>query len=179
MNAVEAEGSEDEDESESEDEGSTFKCSKCKKRYHLKAWLQKHENSYSGKEPTRKFKAKLSERQKKTRKVLSSLGFDDFFTSGCVPSVITFLCDISATSSETTKIRGSRFAQAQQQAEKLKTELEKGDENVMSFFRYVGVTIWTIVFARDDLVSSSRKQQHIAQHLNEFRKSARTDVKVV
>lgn len=171
VNTKEAEASEEDEVSESEDDCNTFKCSKCKKRYYLKAWLQKHENSCSGKEPTRKCKAKLSEHQQKTRKVLSSLGFDDFFTSECVPRLITFLNKISATSSETTKIRGSRFAQAQQQAEKLKTELEKGDENVMSFFRYVGVTIWTIVFARDDLVSSSRKQQHIARHLNEFRQA--------
>ena len=105
----------------------------------------------------------------KTRKVLSSLGFDDFYTSECVLSLITFLNKISATSSETTKIQGSRFAQAQQQAKKLKTELEKGDYNVISFFRYVGVTIWVIFFAWDDHVSSSHKQQHIARHLNEFR----------
>ena len=118
VNTIEAEDSEDEDESESEDYGSTFKCSKCKKRYHLKAWLQKHENSCSGKEPTKKCKVKLSEHQKKTRKVLSSLGFDDFFTSKCVPSLITFLNKISATSSETAKIRGSRFTHAQQQAGK-------------------------------------------------------------
>ena len=171
VNTIEAEDSEDKDESESEDDGSTFKCSKCKKRYHLKAWLQKHENSCSGKEPAKKCKVKLSEHQKKTRKVLSSLGFDDFFTSKCVPSLITFLNKISATSSETAKIRGSRFTHAQQQAGKLKTGLEKEDEQVMSFFRYVGVTIWTIVFARDYLLSSSRKQQHIAQHLNEFRQA--------
>ena len=171
VNTTEPEDSEDEDESENEDDGSTFKCSKCKKRYHLKAWLQKHENSCSGKEPTKKCKVKLSEHQKKTRKVLSSLGFDDFFTSKCVPILITFLNKISATSSETAKIRGSRFTHAQQQAGKLKTGLEKEDEQVMSFFRYVGVTIWTIVFARDYLLSSSRKQQHIAQHLNEFRQA--------
>ena len=107
----------------------------------------------------------------------SSLGFVDFFTSECVPSLITFLNKISATSIETTKIRGARFAHAQQQAEKLKTELEKGDENVMSFFRYVGVTICTIVFARDDLVSSSRKQQYIAQRLNEFRQAPELTLK--
>ena len=171
VNTIEAEDSDEDEVSESEDDCNTFKCGKCKKRYYLKAWLEKHENSCSGKEPTRKRKAKLSEHQKKTRKVLSSLGFDDFFTSECVPSLITYLNKISATSSETTKIRGSRFAQAQQQAEKLKTELEKEEENVMSFFRYVGVNIWTIVFARDDLVSSSRKQQHIARHLNEFRQA--------
>ena len=47
----------------------------------------------------------------------------------------------------------------------------------MSFFRYVGVTIGTIVFARDDLVSSSRKQQHIAQHLNEFRQAPELTLK--
>ena len=126
----------------------------------MKAWLKKHENSCSGKVPTKKYQAKLSEHQKKTRKVLSSLGFDDFFTSECMPSLITFLNKMSATSSETAKIRGSWFTNAQQQAWKLKTELEKEDKNVMSFFCYVGVTIWTIVFAQDDLVSSSRKQQH-------------------
>ena len=38
-------------------------------------------------------------------------------------------------------------------------------------FCYVGVTIWTIAFARDYLLSSSRKQQDIAQHLNEFRQA--------
>ena len=80
VNTTEAEDSEEEDdESDSEDDGSTLKCSKCKKWYHLKAWLQKHENSCSGKEPTKKCKVKLSEHQNKTRKVLSSLGFDDLF----------------------------------------------------------------------------------------------------
>ena len=113
VNTTEAEDSQDEDESESEDDGSTFKCSKCKKRYRLKVWLQKHENSCSGKEPTKKCKVKLSEHQTKTGKVLSSLGFDDFFTSECVPSLITFLDKISATSSETAKIQGSRFTYAQ------------------------------------------------------------------
>lgn len=68
VNTLEAEDSEDEDESESEDDGSTFKCSKCKKRYHLKAWLKKHENACSGKEPTRKCKAKLSEHRRKPEK---------------------------------------------------------------------------------------------------------------
>jgi len=51
----------------------------------------------------------------------------------------------------------------------LKQNWRKETTNVISFLRYVGVTIWTIFFARDDHVSSSRKQQHIARHLNEFR----------
>ena len=42
-----------------------------------------------------------------------------FFTSECVPSLIAFLNKISTTSSETAKIRGSRFTHAQQQAGKL------------------------------------------------------------
>ena len=33
---------EDENESRSEDDGTTFKCSRCKKWYHLKARLQTH-----------------------------------------------------------------------------------------------------------------------------------------
>ena len=91
VNTIQAEDSEDEYESDSEDDGNAmFKCSKCEKRYHLKAWLQKYENSCSDKEPTKKYKVKLSEHQKKTRKVLSSLGFDDFITSERVRSLITF-----------------------------------------------------------------------------------------
>ena len=133
VNTIEAEDSEDEDESESEDDGSTFKCSKCKKRYHLKAWLQKHENSCSGKEPTKKYKVKLSEHQKKTRKVLSSLGFDGFFTSECVPSLITFVNKISATSSETAKIFPLKG--------KIMFSLHRGSSGVKKFSQHFSGTI--------------------------------------
>ena len=62
VNTPEAEDSEDEGQS---DHGSTFKCSKCKKRNHLKVWLQKHKNSCSGKEPTKNAKSNcLSTRRK-------------------------------------------------------------------------------------------------------------------
>ena len=81
--------------SEGEDDGSTLNAAKSSESVVPK----KHANSCSGKEPTKKCKSKLSEHQKKTRKVLSSLGFDDFFTSECVPmpSLTTFLNKISAT----------------------------------------------------------------------------------
>ena len=57
------------------------------------------------------------------------------------------------------------------QAEKLKYQLEKEeqDEQVTSFFRFVCNKVWSITFSRDDLVSSSKRHQDVAQHLNQFR----------
>ena len=159
-------------ESDSGDEGNVvIKCSKCKKPYHLRAWLKKHEESCQGKRPKNRGKPRLSEHQKKTRTVLSSLGCEEFFSEKCVPSLITSLQKISSTGAETAGIRGSRFISAQLQAEKLKYQLEKEeqDEQVTSFFRFVCNKVWSITFSRDDLVSSSKRHQDVAQHLNQFR----------
>ena len=159
-------------ESDSGDEGNVvIKCSKCKKPYHLSAWLKKHEESCQGKRPKNRGKPRLSEHQKKTRTVLSSLGCEEFFSEECVPSLVTWLQKISSTGAEAAGIRGSRFISAQLQAEKLKCQLEKEeqDEQVTSFFRLVCDKVWSITFARDDLVSSSKRHQDVAQHLNQFR----------
>ena len=66
---------------------------------------------------------------------------------------------ISSTGAEAAGIRGSRFISAQLQAEKLKYQLEKEeqDEQVTSFFRFVCNKVWSITFSRDDLVSSSKR----------------------
>ena len=116
-------------------------------------------------------KARLSEHQEKTRTVLSSLGCEEFFSEKCVPSLVTSLQKISSTGAEAAGIRGSRFISAQLQAEKLKCQLEKEeqDEQVTSFFRLVCNKVWSITFSRDDLVSSSKRHQDVAQHLNQFR----------
>ena len=63
-------------ESDSGDEGNVvIKCSKCKKPYHLRAWLKKHEESCQGKRPKNRGKPRLSEHQKKTRTVLAGTVF--------------------------------------------------------------------------------------------------------
>ena len=148
-------------ESDSGNEGNVvIKCSRCKKPYHLRAC--------QGKRPKNRGKAWLSEHQEKTRTVLSSLGCEEFFSEKCVPSLVTSLQKISSTGAETAGIRGSRFISAQLQAEKLKYQLEK-EEQVTSSFHFICNKVWSITFSRDDLVSSSRKHQDVAQYLNQFR----------
>ena len=148
-------------ESASGNEGNVvIKCSRCKKPYHLRA--------YQGKRPKNRGKAWLSEHQEKTRMVLSSLGCEEFFSEKCVPNLVTSLQKISSTGAETAGIRGSRFISAQLQAEKLKYQLEK-EEQVTSSFHFICNKVWSITFSRDDLVSSSRRHQDVAQYLNQFR----------
>ena len=159
-------------ESDSGDEGNVvIKCSKCKKPYHLRAWLKNLKESCKERGLKKRGKARLSEHQEKTRTVLSSLGCEEFFSEKCVPSLVTSLQKISSTGAEAAGIRGSRFISAQLQAEKLKCQLEKEeqDEQVTSFFRLVCNKVWSITFSRDDLVSSSKRHQDVAQHLNQFR----------
>ena len=148
-------------ESDSGNEGNVvIKCSRCKKPYHLRAC--------QGKRPKNRGKAWLSEHQEKTRTVLSSLGCEEFFSEKCVPNLVTSLQKISSTGTETAGIRGSRFISAQLQAEKLKYQLEK-EEQVTSSFHFICNKVWSITFSRDDLVSSSRRHQDVAQYLNQFR----------
>lgn len=47
----------------------------------------------------------------------------------------------------------------------------------MSILRYVGMTVWAIVLAQDNLVSLSHGQQHIAQHLHEFQQAEELTLK--
>ena len=148
-------------ESDSGNEGNVvIKCSRCKKPYHLRAC--------QGKRPKNRGKAWLSEHQEKTRTVLSSLGCEEFFSEKCVPNLVTSLQKISSTGAETAGIRGSRFISAQLQAEKLKYQLEK-EEQVTSSFHFICNKVWSITFSRDDLGSSSRRHQDVAQYLNQFR----------
>ena len=156
-------------ESDSGDEGNVvIKCSKCKKPYHLRAWLKNHKESCQGKRPKKREKARLSEHQEKTRTVLSSLGCVEFFSEKCVSSSVTSPQKISSTGAQTAGIGGSRFISAQLHAEKLKYKLQK-EEQVTSFFLFVCNKVWSITFSRDDLVSSSGRHQDVLQHLNQFR----------
>ena len=139
-------------ESDSGDEENVvIKCSKCKKPYQLRAWLKKHEESCQGKRPKNRGKVRFSEHQEKTRTVtvLSSLGYEEFFSEKSVPSLVTSLQKISSTGAETAGIRSSRFISAQLKAEKLKYQLEK-EEQVTSFFPFVCNKVWSITFSRDD-----------------------------
>ena len=141
-------------ESDSGDEGNVIiKCSKCKKPYHLRAWLKKHEESCQGKRPEIRGKARVSEHQEKTRTVLSSLGCEEFFSEKCVPSFVTSLLKISSRGAETAGIRGFRFNSRKTQ---VPMQLEE-EEQVTSFFRFVCDKVWSITLSRDDLVSSSKR----------------------
>ena len=92
-------------------------------------------------------------------------------TARCVSGLLKYLSNITETTSETVKVRGTRFVRVQLQAEKLKTGLKKDQGNAQPFFWYVSKQLWAISSARDYLQSSSKRQQHVAQHLNEFRQT--------
>ena len=84
-----------------------------------------------------------------------------------------FLKEITSTKSDIVKLRGKRFADSQRQADFIVAELKKGTENeVKTLLKYVAKTLWTITFAKDNLLSTSSRQQYIAQHLKQFRSSA-------
>ena len=108
----------------------------------------------------------------KTRVILADLGFDDYFVSDCVPGILKYLRELTSSSSDTVKLRRSRFANCKSQAEILVAELGKEDSNeVTAFFKYVAKHLWAMTFARDHLLSSSSRHQYVAQHLNEFRQA--------
>jgi len=87
-----------------------------------------------------------------------------------VSGLLKYLSNITETTSETVKVRGTRFVRVQLQAEKLKTGLKKGNQgNAKPFFWYASKQLWAITSARDYLQSSSKRQQYVAQHLNEIR----------
>ena len=62
----------------------------------------------------------------------------------------------------------SRFICAQLQAKNLKFELGR-EEKVASCFQFVCIKVWSINFSWDDLVSSVKRHQHVAQHINQCR----------
>jgi hypothetical protein len=166
---------ESDDESESENEETDeLKCSKCSKIYHVVGWLKKHEVSCDGK--TKKSKSTnnkkgMSQHQKHVREILSSLGFDDYYNEMCVPAILSALQEVCGVEEATVKLRGSRFAICKIQAHIILVKLKENSPEVDLFFKNISQKLWTICFARDRLLSSSRRHQYVAQHLNEFRQS--------
>ena len=155
----------EEDEDEDDERGvKNLKCCKCQKVYHTLGWLKRHEESCSGAIG----KARKREHQRKTRAILADLGFEECFVRDCLPAILHFLKEIISTKSDIVKLRGKRFADSQRQA-----KLEKGTENeVKTLLRYIAKKLWTITFARDNILSTSSRQLYVAQHLNQFRSSA-------
>ena len=165
----------EEDENEDDESLKKLKCCKCQKVYHTSGWLKRHEESCSGAigKARKRKPEKLSEHQRKTRAILADLGFEEYFVRDCLPAILHFLKEITCTKSDIVKLRGKRFADSQRQADFLFAELEKGTENeVKTLLRYIAKKLWTITFARDNLLSTSSRQQYVAQHLNQFRSSA-------
>ena len=167
--------------SDCEDDDQALKCCKCKKVYHTRGWLKKHEDSCSGPSETTKKQArspKMSAHQKKIRAILTDLGFEEYFSLDCLPVVLKHLREITSVSSEITKVRGTRFASCQSQTHILVVELEKGEETLAErLFRFVAENIWKITFARDNLISSPTRQQYVARHLKEFRQAGEVSSK--
>lgn len=171
----EADGSDDEDEDES-----SLKCSKCKKVYHTMGWLKRHELSCSGAKGKAQKTQVLSDHQTKTRKILADLGFEEYFDRECLSAIVNCLQEITSTPNEIVKLRGARFAECKQQAEFLAAELKRGKNDasgVIGFCAYVAKTLWMITFARDQLLSTSTRHEHVAQHLHQFRQSEELSIK--
>ena len=167
---------EDEDENEDDESVKNLKCCKCQKVYHTSGWLKRREESCIGAiGKVRKRKPeKLSEHQRKIRAILADLGFEEYFIGDCLPAILHFLKEITATKSDIVKLRGKRFADSQLQADFLVAELEKGTENeIKTLLRYIAKNLRTITFARDNLLSTSSRQQYVAQHVNQFRSSTK------
>ena len=125
--------------------------------------------------PKKKKKTRvLSDHQTKTRKILAELGFEEYFDRECLSAIVNCLEEITSTPNEIVKLRGTRFADCKQQAEVLVAELKRGknDANgVIGFCSYVAKNLWMITFARDQLLSTSTRQEYIARHLHQFRQS--------
>ena len=164
----------EEDEDEDDESEKKLKCCKCQKVYHTSGWLKRHEESCTGAigKARKRKPEKLSEHQRKTRAILADLGFEEYFIRDCLPAILHFLKEITSTKSAIVKLRGKRFADSQRQADFLVAELEKGTENeVKTLLKNIAKKLWTITFARDNLLSTSSRQQYVAQHLNQFRSS--------
>ena len=158
--------SEQEEEDSDDDDKSGLKCPKCAKKYHTKGWLNKHIESCNGHGASVKSKKKvtLSDHQRKTRETLTKLGFEEYFICECVPSILKSLRVITSTSSDTVKLRGSRFAASKAQADVLVVELEKSEATAAkTYFEYVAKEVWTLTFARDNLASSSRRRTTVCR----------------
>ena len=90
-----------------DDDQVSFKYCKCKKVYHTRGWLKKkNEDSCSAPSKTTKKQArspKMSAHQKKTRAILTDLGFEEYFSLDCLPVVLKHLREITSVSSEIAK----------------------------------------------------------------------------
>ena len=143
-------------------------------------WLKGHELSCSGAKGKAKKKRVLSDHQTKTRKILAELGFEEYFDRECLSAITHCLEEITSTPNEIVKLGGTRFAECKQQAEVLIAELKRGKNDasgVTGFCSYVAKSLWMITFARDQLLSTSTRQEYVARHLHQFRQSGELSTK--
>ncbi len=167
----------DESSSEEDEDGVGFKCGTCGKVYNVKGWLIRHQSSCTGVKvkKTSTKKSEMSESQTRVRQILSNLGFEDFFDGECLPLLRDFLVNLADTPADIVELRGQRFAMCRQHAKLFCKELEKDVEPhaspLMAFLKYVTQNLWTVIFAMDNLLSSSRREQYTAEHLHAFRHS--------
>ena len=105
-----------ESSSNEDEDGQGFKCSTCSKVYYVKGWLVRHQTSCTGEKGKKLTKTKnpeMSESQTRAKKVLSNLGFKEFFVDECMPLLRGFLASLASTPSNIVELRGQRFTTCQ------------------------------------------------------------------
>ena len=163
-NESDSDSSEVED-SEDDSEEDVLKCSKCSKLYQVMGWLRKHEEKCDGQRKKTKKNKKMTPHQKKVRKVLTELGFDEYYRDVGRKVILSVLEEITNVDEETAMLRGQRFMNCKTQALNIIPEVSR--PNV--FFELVSSKLWTICFAKDNLQRSSTRQKHIAQEMHDLR----------
>jgi hypothetical protein len=125
-------------------------------------WLRKHEEKCDGQRKKTKKNKKMTPHQKKVRKVLTELGFDEYYRDVGRKVILSVLEEITNVDEETAMLRGQRFMNCKTQALNIIPEVSRPN----GFFELVSSKLWTICFAKDNLQRSSTRQKHIAQEIN-------------
>ena len=178
------EGDEDDDEEEEEDEATAedndvqdkLSCKKCGKKYHLEAWLKKHEDKCEGNNKTDQ------QRKKKSTpilngdigKLISDLNYDCYFETTGLSTLNNFLEEITRTTENLITLRGERFANAVQLSRSFSHALKGSFEEdikdrVQSLMKSIGEEVWLCIFGGDVFNRSDCKWGYSAQHMHHLR----------
>ena len=182
----EGDGDDEEEEdinSEDNEEQGELCCKKCGKKYHLQAWLKKHEDKCEATSLIADTnKTDTMRRKKKSTpalngdvvKLISELNYDCYFEITGSPSVYSFLKNITNTPGDLITLRGERFASAVQLSRSLLNALngsfEEGiKDRVLRLMKSIGEEVWLCVFEGDVFKRSDYKWGHTAQVIHHLR----------
>lgn len=172
-------GDEDEDEAEDNDvDDRQLSCKKCGKKYHLQAWLKKHEDKCESNtdntDQRRKKKSPTPAVNGDIAKLISDLNYDCYFETTAMPDLNNVLEEIARTTEDLIALRGERFANAVHLSrlflQALKGSFEEGiKDQVKSLMKSVGEEVWLCIFGGDIFKRSDRKWGYSAQHIHHLR----------